>query len=167
MSIIHELGRAVRARRLEIGLTQARVATLSGLSRQTINAVETSAVPDLGLNKAERLASVLGLTLQIADGRAMPATRRRMTPLARAAATAGVSYRTTISAARLKRILTTGRLPGAYEPHLHALLDDAPMSLLAAVADQLRDEARIERSDVWAIYREFSRQVKSLRDIWQ
>ena len=65
MSTIHELGNALRARRTEMGLSQARVAALSGLSRQTVNQIETGAVPDLGLNKAERLASVLGLMLRV------------------------------------------------------------------------------------------------------
>ena len=167
MSTIHELGRALKTRRAEMGLTQAQVAALAGLSRQTINEVETGAVPDLGLNKAERLASALGLALQVVDGRVTPPLRRRLTPLMRAAATASVSYRTPITAARLKKILVTGTLSIAYEPHLHALLDDAPVSLLAGVADQLHDEARIERGEVWASFRALARQVKSLRDIWQ
>ncbi|MDC8013883.1 helix-turn-helix transcriptional regulator [Tahibacter soli] len=167
MSTIHELGRALKTRRTEMGLTQAQVASLAGLSRQTINEVETGAVADLGLNKAERLASALGLGLQVVDGRVTSPPRRRLAPLARAAATASVSYRKPITAARLTKILATGMLPTAYEPHLHALLDDAPVSLLAGVVDQLREELRVERGEIWANYRELARQVKSLRDIWQ
>ena len=167
MSTIHELGRALKTRRAEMGLTQAQVAALAGLSRQTVNEVETGAVPDLGLNKAERLASALGLALQVIDGRARSPLRRRRAPLARAAATASVSYRKPITAARLKKILETGTLSAAHAPHLHALLDDAPVSLLASVAEQLHEEVGVDRSDVWANYRSLARQVKSLRDIWQ
>ena len=97
MSTIHELGDALRARRTEMGLSQARVATLSGLSRQTVNQIETGAIPDLGLNKAERLASVLGLMLRVDVGRESQEERARMAPLVRAAAAASVSYKTRIA----------------------------------------------------------------------
>ncbi len=151
-----------------MGLSQARVAALSGLSRQTVNQIETCAAPDLGLNKAERLASVLGLTLRVDAGQ--PKFDRpppKMTPLARAAATASVSYRTRLAAAALKRILASGEVPEKYIPHVHALLDDAPVSLLGTLAEQLSDEADISREAVWKNYRSLARQVKSRREMWE
>lgn len=166
MSAIHELGHALRARRTEMGLSQAQVAALSGLSRQTVSQIETCAAPDLGLNKAERLASILGLMLRVDTGR--PNVKRsRMKPLVRAAATASVSYKTPIEGATLKRILATGQLPEKYIPHVHALLDDAPVSLLGTVAEQLHDEANISRRAVWKTYRSLARQVRSRREIWE
>lgn len=165
MSAIHELGHALRARRTEMGLSQAQVAVLSGLSRQTVNQIETCAAPDLGLNKAERLASVLGLMLRVETGR-LNVKHSRMTPLVRAAATASVSYKTPIPGTTLKRILATGELPEKYIPHVHALLDDAPVSLLGTVAEQLHDETNISRGAVWKNYRSLARQVKSRREIW-
>ena len=168
MGTIHELGDALRARRTEMGLSQAQVAVLSGLSRQTVNQVETGAVPDLGLNKAERLATVLGLALRVDAGRPAPIrARRKMTPLARAAATASVSYKTPIAGTTLKKVLATGKMPAKYIPHVHALLDDAPVSLLAAVAEQLHDETDISRDAVWKNYRSLAREVKSKRGIWE
>ena len=166
MSAIHELGHNLRARRADMGLSQAQVAAMSGLSRQTINQVESGAVPDLGINKAERLASVLGLARRVDGGRSTPGTAARMAPLVRAAATAGVSHRTPLAAARLKKILATGQLPEKYAPHLHALLDDAPVSLLAAVAEQIGGETNGDRGSVWKTYRHLARQLKSRRDIW-
>src|SRR5688572_12109288 len=127
MSAIHELGQALRARRAEMGLSQAQVACLSGLSRQTVNQIETGGAPDLGLNKAERLAGVLGLILRVDAGR--PGLKRapKMTPLTKAAATASVSYKTRLARPALKRILASAELPEKYIPHVHALLDDAPV----------------------------------------
>lgn len=167
MSTIHELGHALRARRAEMGLSQARVAALSGLSRQTVNQIETGAVPDLGLNKAERLASVLGLMLRVDAGRPARKRRARMTPLARAAATASVSYKTPIAPTALKRILAAGQMPEKYIPHVSALLDDAPVSLLGAVAEQLHEKANLSRETVWKNYRSLALQVKSRRPIWE
>jgi transcriptional regulator with XRE-family HTH domain len=167
MSAIHELGQALRARRTEMGLSQAQVAALSGLSRQTVNQIETCAAPDLGLNKAERLASVLGLMLRVDAGRPRFNKPPKMTPLTRAAATASVSYKTRLAGPALKRILATGQAPEKYLAHMHALLDDAPVSLLGAVAEQLHDEANISREVVWKNYRSLARQVKSRREIWE
>lgn len=166
MSAIHELGQALRTRRTEMGLSQAQVAGLSGLSRQTVNQIETGAAPDLGLNKAERLASVLGLTLRVDASRPRFNRPPKMMPLTRAAATASVSYKTPLAGPVLKRILAAGQVPEKYIPHVHALLDDAPVSLLGAVAEQLHDEANIGREVVWKNYRSLARQVKSRREIW-
>jgi transcriptional regulator with XRE-family HTH domain len=164
MSAIHELGQALRARRAEMGLSQAQLAALSGLSRQTVNQIETCAAPDLGINKAQRLASVLGLMLRVEAGRPRLGRPPKLMPLTRAAATASV--RTPLTAPALKRILASGNLPEKYIPHLSALLDDAPVSLLGAVAEQVHDEANIPREDVWKNYRSLARQVKSRREIW-
>jgi transcriptional regulator with XRE-family HTH domain len=166
MGAIHELGQALRVRRTEMGLSQAQVAGLSGLSRQTVNQIETGAAPDLGLNKAERLAAVLGLMLRVDAGRPKSDKTPKMTPLARAAATASVSYKTRLARPVLQRILASAELPEKYIPHVHTLLDDAPVSLLGAVAEQLHDEAKLSRDAVWKNYRNLARQVKSRRDIW-
>jgi len=167
MSTIHELGNALRARRTEMGLSQARVATLSGLSRQTINQIETGAIPDLRINKAERLASVLGLVLRVDTGGLARTTGIRKSPLLRAAATASVSYKRRVAPTTLKRILETGQMPEKYMPHVSSLLDDAPVSLLSAVAEQLNEEANLSRESVWKNYRCLARQVKSRRPIWK
>lgn len=167
MSTIHELGHAVRARRAEMGLTQARTAALSGLSRQTINQLETGTVPDLGFNKAERLANALGLALRVDANRPAGMPQRRMTPLMRAAATTGVSYRAKLSPARLKHIVVGGKVPVAYAPHVHTLLDDAPVSLLASLAEQLDAETGIGRDVVWKHYRILAHHVKSRRELWR
>jgi hypothetical protein len=90
----------------------------------------------------------------------------KMTPLTRAASTASVSYRTRLTEPALKRILASAEVPEKYIPHVHALLDDAPVSLLGAVAEQLNDETGISREAVWENYRSLARQVKSRREIW-
>lgn len=78
-----------------------------------------------------------------------------------------MSYKTPLTGMQLRRILVKGEVPDKYEPHVHALLDDAPVSLLAAVAEQLHDEAHVSRDIVWKNYRNLASQVKSRRDIWK
>lgn len=64
---LDELRQVVRLRRREMGLSQSRVAVLCGLSRQALSRIETGVVADLGLDKVERLALVLGFKLRVAE----------------------------------------------------------------------------------------------------
>lgn len=169
MATIHELGTAVHARRSEMGLTQARLAALSGLARQTVNQLENGSVVDLSLNRAGKLAAVLGLSLHVQGhdvgkrGRAAG----RMSALNRASRTASTSFREVIQPSRLRKILLEASVSEADAPYLHALLDEAPISLLASVCEQLHDQSGLARQQVWQHLRQLARQVMSKRDIWQ
>lgn len=165
MTAILELGKAVQARRSQMGLTQEALAALSGLSRQTISQLESGTIGDLSLGRAEKLANVLGLSLQVA-GSARPKPVRRMSALGRAAQTASVSYRTPVTPATLRKVLVSGKLAAKDAPHVSALLDEAPPSLLASVADQLAGQAG-GNAAVWKNYRRLAHQLKSRRDLWK
>lgn len=166
MTALHELGRAVQSRRALMGLTQDALAALSGLSRRTISQLENGTVKDLSLQRAERLAAVLGFTLQVVRPHATSRTTApRITPLRRAVQTASVSYRKPIAPGRLRRVLVTGEATPADAPYVHVLLDEAPISLLASVAEQLQTEAGSSRH-VWENYRKLAQQVKSRRGLW-
>jgi len=56
-----DIGHAVRIRRSELGLSQAQLAQLSGLSRQTLVGLENGTLSDLGVNQAGEVMAVLGL----------------------------------------------------------------------------------------------------------
>ena len=56
-----DIGHAVSARRAELGLTQAQLAHLSGLSRQTLVGLENGTLSDLGVNRVGQVLAVLGL----------------------------------------------------------------------------------------------------------
>ena len=169
MSPIFELSAAVRARRSDMGLTQMGLAALSGLSRATVNQVEKRAIKDLSLNRVARLLEVLGLSMSIATPRPRlrPEKKEKSSASEIAARTASVSYRTSISAAQLLDVLITGEVPPALSPHVYALLDEAPVSLLASVVEQMREEAGLARTQGWQHMRLLARRLKSRRDIWQ
>src|SRR5262245_32045264 len=117
-SPIHELGIAVRTRRSDMGLTQMALATLSGLSRATVNQVETGTINDLSLTRAARLLEALGLSMAIATPRPGPQNRglpkQKSDALDIAARTASVSFRTPVNAADLREALRTGTLASAF-----------------------------------------------------
>lgn len=170
-SPIFELSTAVRIRRSDMGLTQIALATLSGLSRATVNQVEKGTIKDLSLTRAARLLEVLGLSVAIATPRPRPASREQEKEKGRAldiaSRTASVSYKTAVSATHLREALTSGTPASAFLPHVYALLDEAPVSLLASVVEQLHREEGVERAQVWKRMRELAHRLKSRREIWR
>lgn len=94
-----------------------------------------------------------------------PETRsERRSALELAAQTASTSYRESMSAAELRDILSSESVPPALRPHLYALLDEAPASLLHEVAEELGEAQGKAR--VWGTMRKIARQLKSNRDLW-
>ncbi len=154
-----------------MGLTQLTLATLSGLSRATVNQVETGTIKDLSLTRANRLLEVLGLSMAIANPRPRRANpepeKKKSGALDIAARTASVSYKTPVSAAQLREALTSSTVLPAFLPHVYALLDDAPVSLLASVVEQLHQEEGVERAWVWQQMRDLAHTLKSRREMWR
>lgn len=168
MSALNELGLAVRQRRLEMGISQAALARLSGLSRTTVNQLESGAVKDLSVTRAERLLGVVGLRLGVPDAsaRSTSASGGRSSPLALAARTASVSYARQVPVPELARALIDGTVSEGWEPHVRALLDEAPVSLLAAVVDELHLTRGVPRSVVWDRMRALAGQLACARELW-
>ena len=164
-----ELGIAVRSRRRDMGLTQVALARLSGLSRATVNQIENGTAKELGLARASRLLSEIGLSLDIAAPRPLPgrADSSRSSALDLAARTASVSYRVPISAEQIGAALSTGTVPTGFRPHMHTLLDEAPVSLLASVAEQLHAALGTDRAEVWRTMRALARESRSSRGLWR
>src|SRR5690242_14394845 len=96
------LGAQIRERRKELGLTQARLAAMTQLSRASINALE-SGTTDLGLAKVLKIAEVLGMDLCFTE----PAAGK-LRWLETAAASASVSYRKSLPPAVIARAAKTG-----------------------------------------------------------
>lgn len=169
MSPLFELSAAVRTRRADMGLTQTLLAKLSGLSRATVNQVETGTIKDLSLTRVGKLLDALGLWVTVAAPRLRSDQNRRPgTPaLVITARTANVSYRTAIGAADLREVLLTGIVPCGFIPHVRTILEEASVTLLAAVVEQLHREDGVERAAVWQRMREMARQLQSCRALWQ
>ena len=170
-SPIFELSTAVRIRRSDMGLTQMALATLSGLSRATVNQVEKGTIKDLSLTMAARLLEALGLSVAIATPRQRPASREpekeKSEALDIAARTASVSYKMPVSATHLREAFNSGTPAPEFHPHVYALLDEASVSLLASVVEQLHREEGVERAQVWKRMRELAHRLKSSREIWR
>lgn len=170
MSVLDELGRALHVRRQEMGLTQETLARLSGLSRTTVVQMERGRLRDLSLQRASRLASAVGLSVQVAG---LPAATRRSgggaerNALAIAAKSASVSFREQITAMQLRRVLVSGNCPTPLQPHVLTFLDEAPVSLLADVVEQIHRAERLPREQVWKTMRDLAAHLQASRELWQ
>lgn len=161
------IGSAVRTRRSDMGLTQAHVADLCGLSTATVEQVENGSIDNLNWAHAVRLLSVLGLSIHISNPRSTRRQREEGTPaLEVAARSASTSYKGILSAEELRTALLTTTYPKNLMPYLRAFLEEAPLALLAAVVEQLHHENGVSRVKLWQHMRDMSRTAHTTRDIW-
>lgn len=172
MSTLHEIGSAVRVRRTEMGLTQDLLARISGLSRSTVNAVEKQSIGNLSITKAVALLESIGLSMNVTANSATGSPSLKNSPpgrsaLERAAATASVSFGRAMTAKQLEVALLTGEAPQRIRPHLQVMLDEAPVSLLAKVVDEIHAERAMPRAQVWNQMRNLAHELQCYRPLWQ
>ena len=166
MPILNELSAVVKRQRSEMGLSQERLAELAGLSRVTINELESGKLSNLSLTRAERLANLLGYGLGTTGVKPSKADRTAGSALATAARSASVSYGDPIPPETLRHALLTGTIPPNHIAQLRALLDEAPLSVLSAVAAELELENGVRRKTTWQRMRQLAAAVACTRGIW-
>ena len=142
---LSNLGTIIRERREALGLTQARLAQLSGLSRQTLVGLEAGALSDLGFNRVAYLLSVLGLDLDPPSQEA----RQRKRGLWMAAKNASVSTIREVPPDALGHALASGHVPKSYAAHLTHLLDEAPVPLIVMAVEEAAANEGVEPREVW------------------
>jgi transcriptional regulator with XRE-family HTH domain len=142
---LQEIGYEIRRARIGRGLTQAALAKATGLSRVTLNQLETGVFPDLGAKKLQALLEELGLTLAI-----QPAKRASRSDYVRVAATtASVSFKQPLGEDELILALLTGKVPPGKRPHFRLLFDESAPSLmrgLIAEVSRWSKPGRVEKN---------------------
>ena len=163
MPLLKELGTAARQRRKDMGLSQQQVAELVELSRATINELETGKLKELGSGRIERLANELGFAIGLVG------TRRPQgaSVMASAARIASVPYGSELPVGDLFDAIRNAVVPPAYIPHLRTLLQEAPVAILADIADELQRQHGVPRADTWKRMRMLASVLKCDRRVWQ
>ena len=129
---IQELGSEIQRARQARGQTQAQLARVAGLSRETLNLLESGLVKDLGIRKVLAVLGHLGLSVTLQQG-----TRpRRPDYVSMACTTANVSLKSALTEDELIHALVTGKVPAKRAPHLRTLLDEAPVALLHGLVEE-------------------------------
>jgi transcriptional regulator with XRE-family HTH domain len=142
---LHDIGDAVRARRVELGMSQAQLAHLSGLSRQTLVGLENGTLSDLGVNRVGQVMAVLGLDTPKPD----TLVRRKKRGLWMAAKTASVSYARELGPEALEEVLASGEVTAPFVPHLIHLLDEAPVPIVVMAVEETASRAHLPPRQIW------------------
>ena len=150
----------MRERRDTLGLSQDRLAKLAGLSRATINQLETGALVDLGVIKLACLLELVGLTFE---------AHARTTPhrgLLMASRMASVSYKTQLDAGQLAKALATGEVPLGLLPHVATFLDEAPLPLVVSAVEEAAKRGRVPPKRIWQHVVRWASEIDSPRRVW-
>jgi transcriptional regulator with XRE-family HTH domain len=145
MTTMTLIGNAVHARREEVGLSKARLARLSKLSRQTVHDLEKGSLKDLSFNRLSNLLNVLGMSF---DSPSLTG-RQRKKGLWMAAKSSSVSYYTELTSNDLQQALSTGKVPAGLAANLLHFLDETPIQLVVMAVEETAQQASVKPQKVW------------------
>lgn len=154
------IGQLAQRRRQALGLSQARLAKLSGLSRATINQLETGTLIELGASRLIGLLDLLGLDL---DAHARPP---RQNALNLASQTASVSYKQVLEPQALAAALVGGQLPNHLKPQVATLLDEAPLPIIVSAVEEVASQSSCPAKTLWKHLQQWARELQSPRPVW-
>jgi len=157
---LREMGCLVRERREALGLSQERLAKLAGLSRATINQLESGTLLELGVTKLSSLMDLVGL--QLDAGTREPSHRG----LLMASRNASVSYKVQLGAGQLAKALTMGDVPADLMPHLATFLDEAPLPLVVCAVEEAAQRGQVPPKRIWQRLVRWARELHSPRQAW-
>jgi DNA-binding XRE family transcriptional regulator len=158
-----DVGRAVRARRTELGMSQSQLAHLSDLSRQTLVGLEGGTLSDLGFNRVAQVLTVLGLDAP------EPSTQARNTKrgLWMAAKTASVSYARELAPETLGQALAKGTIAAPFAPHMTHLFDEAPVPIIVMAVEEAASREHVAPRQIWRNVAKLARTLSVHRqDLW-
>lgn len=157
---LSQLGQIIHARRETLGLSQARLAKLCGLSRATINQLENGTLADLGAAKLMALLQLLGMEIGATEVAPLRNALRLLSQ------TASVSYKTPLPPAALAAAWVNGELPERITPHVATLLDEAPLPLILAALEQLATSTQTPPKTLWKHLVQWAHALQSPREVW-
>ncbi|MCB2018051.1 MAG: helix-turn-helix transcriptional regulator [Hydrogenophaga sp.] len=155
-----DIGHLVQSRREALGLSQARLARLAGLSRATVNQLENGSLVDLGAAKLMGLLNLLDIDLAAQ----VRAPRKRALELL--GRTASVSYKTALLPEALTSALVTGALPPDLVPQVATLLDEAPLPLIVAGVEEAARRTHTPPKTLWKHLAAWAHELQSPRAAW-
>jgi hypothetical protein len=164
MPLKHELSALVARRVEDMGLTPLRLAELAQVRPEIVEALLRTEGTDINIAEAEAIGNTVGLSLGVFGHRR--GNDRDTQAFVFAAQTASTSYRDAVPVNEVRQTLVTGLVSREYRPHIRALLDEAPVGLLARLADEVYRESGISSQATWQIMRKLAAQLACSRSLW-
>ena len=152
-----EIGDLVQARRVALGLSQERLASLARLSRVTVNQLERGTLRDLGVTKLMGLLSLLGIEI---SAQARPP---KANGLFMAAVTSSVSHREAIDQNVLAKALGSGVMPLEFRAQIGALLGEAPLEILVKAVEEAAQREHVTPKKIWGHVFQWAKELQVAR----
>lgn len=157
------IGGVIRAYRKASGLSQKDLAKLGGVSRATLNYLESGRDIEIGAGKLLALLDALGIPLGVpADvdrayddavveqaGKAITGKGRRKLP-----------------AATLLEALATGRVPAGFEAQVGQFMETAPEDVVLAAVRSASARAGVPVKEIWKKSRTLAKALDCHRQVW-
>ncbi len=157
---LREIGQKVEQRRIDLGLSQDRLAKLCGLSRSTIHHLEKGSLNDLGATKLLSLLSLLGLDVITQEH------QKKHHGLEMASITASISYKTKLKSKELSQSLVSGVIPDHIYPHIASLIDEAPLQVIVSAVEESAAKNHITPKAIWKNIYRWAHEMLSQRHAW-
>lgn len=157
---LREIGPHVAQRRIDLGLSQERLAKLGGLSRSTIVHLENGRLKELGATKLFALLGLLGLDLSMRECKKLPHALEAIST------SASVSYKKLLNRADLVHSLATGKLSDVVLPYIATILDEAPLPMIVLAVEEVAKASKIPPKAIWKHIDRWAQELQSPRGVW-
>jgi len=159
---IQMIGKEVHARREKAGLSKARLAKLSKLSRQTVHGLEEGSLQDINFKSLSNLLSILGSFDPLTSAR-----RKKKKALWMAAKSSSVSYRTELTSDNLQQALSTGKVLAGFEANLRHFLDESPIQLVVMSVEEAAQQTSVKPQKIWKNIAKLAKELGATRnELW-
>lgn len=155
------VGSLVRAYRKASGISQKDLAAMAGISRATLNYLESGRDLEIGAAKLLALLDLLGIPFGLPEGVDREHDDRRLERAAKAAA-----GKPRLTRKALVEALATGRVPAGCEASLRSLLDGTSEADVLAVVRAVAAGTGQTPKAVWRNGRALATALGSDRRIW-
>ena len=159
MDII-QIGRKVKEKRESIKLTQAQLASLSKVSRMTINALENEHLKEIGITKLLSIIELLDMTLDLKDDHSPKDTLIQLTQ------SANVSYKHMLTPTIFKNALMAARMPKKYIGNMMYFFDEAPEGMVNKTIHAIAALEKVKPSIIKNNAKKIAQEIKSPRSMW-
>lgn len=161
-----EIGGVIRQARLAAGLSQADVAAMVGVSRATLNSLENGR-GDISSLTLLKVAELLSVSVAFESKAPKRPKSKTTSGIEMAAASASVSYTSTLPATALAQALTTGVIDYQWYPHVAHFVDEQSDQMIIRVVRDVAENQSIEPRKVWRNARKLAQTVESNHPRWK
>jgi transcriptional regulator with XRE-family HTH domain len=154
------VGSVIRAYRKASGVSQKDLAGMVGISRATLNYLESGRDIEIGAGKLLALLDLLAVPFSVPSGIDREHDDEVLESAARAVAGKRLPRKVVVEA------LATGRAPQGSEPALRSLLDDTAEPEILAIVRAVAAGSGQQPKAVWKNGRAVAKAVGSTRRVW-